>query len=64
MLNMTVKMFVDYFLPRNTKIKVVKSYKVLFDGTLEEFYCYGSEVFNLIVGMVGADEDKVCLSCQ
>ena len=64
MLNMTVKKFADYFLPSNTKVKVVQSCKVLFDGTLEEFYYHGSEVFELVVSMVGADEDKVCLSCR
>lgn len=64
MLNMTVKQFVDHFLPSNTKIKIVKSCKVLFDGTLEEFYYYGSEVFDIVVAMVGADDDKVCLSCR
>ncbi len=64
MLNMTVKKFADYFLPSNTKIKVVKSSEIVFDGSLEELYYYGSETFDLVVAMVGADGNKVCLSCR
>ena len=63
-LNMTVKKFADYFLPSNTKVKVVKSHEILFDGTLEELYYYGQDVHGLIVAMVGADEKKICLSCR
>ena len=64
MLNMTVKQFIDHFLPSNTKVKIVKSCNTLFDGTLEELYYYGQDVYGLIVAMIGADDNKVCLSCR
>lgn len=63
-LNMTVREFADHFLPSNAKVKVLKFYEIVFDGTLDELYYYGQNVFSLIVAMVGADEDKVCLSCR
>lgn len=63
-LDMTVKEFVDHFLPSNAKIKVLKFYETVFDGTLDELYYYGQNTFGLIVAMVGADENKVCLSCR
>lgn len=62
--NMTVKQFADYFLPSNAKIKVVKSSETVFDGTLDELYYYGANALGLIVAMVGAEENKVCLSCR
>lgn len=62
--NITVKQFTDSFLPSNAKIKVVKSYETVFDGTLEELYYYGANALDLIVAMVGSEEDKVCLSCR
>lgn len=62
--NMTVKKFADHFLPSNAKIKVVKSSETVFDGTLDELYYYGANVLGLIVAMVGAKGDKVCLSCR
>lgn len=63
-LEMTVKQFVDSYLPSNAKIKVVKSSETIFDGTLDELYYYGANAFDLIVAMVGAEDDKVCLSCR
>ena len=63
-LNMTIKEFADHFLPSNTRIKVIKSCETVFDGTLDELYYYGQNVFGLIVAMVGADGNKVCLSCR
>lgn len=62
--NITVKQFADHFLPCNAKIKVVKSSETIFDGMLEELYYYGANALDLIVAMVGAEEDKVCLSCR
>lgn len=61
---MTVKEFIDKFLSSDTKIKVVKSCDIIFNGTLEELYYYGANVLGLIVAMVGAEENKVCLSCR
>lgn len=63
-INMTVKQFADNYLPSNAKIKIVKSYDAIFDGTLDELYYYGANALDLIVAMVGAEEDKVCLSCR
>lgn len=63
-INMTVKQFADNYLPSNAKIKIVKSYAAIFDGTLDELYYYGANALDLIVAMVGAEEDKVCLSCR
>lgn len=62
--NMTVGQFVNNFLPSNAKIKVVKSFDTVFDGTLEELHYYGYDALDLIVAMVGAEEDKVYLSCR
>lgn len=62
--NITVKQFADSFLPSNAKIKVVKSCDTIFDGALEELYYYGANALDLIVAMVGAEGDKVCLSCR
>lgn len=62
--NMTVKKFADHFLPSNAQIKIVKSSEAIFDGTLEELYYYGANALDLIVAMVGAEGDKVCLSCR
>lgn len=64
MLNLTVKEFVDHYIPSNTKIRVVKSCEKLFEGTLDDLYYYGTNVLNNIVAMVGADEGFVCLSCR
>lgn len=62
--NIKVKKFADHFLPSNAKIKVVKSSKTIFDGTLDELYYYGANALDLVVDIVGAEEDKVCLSCR
>lgn len=62
--NMTVKQFADHFLPSNVKIKIVKSSETVFDSTLDELYYYGVNALDLIVSMVGAEENKVCLSCR
>lgn len=62
--NMTVKQFTDHFLPSNAKIKVVKSSETVFDGMLDELYYYGANALDLVVAMVGAEENKVCLSCR
>ncbi len=62
--NMTVKQFADHFLPSNAKIKVVKSSETVFDGTLDELYYYGANALDLVVAMVGAEENKICLSCR
>lgn len=62
--NMTVKQFADHFLPSNAKIKVVKSSETVFDGTLDELYYYGANALGLIIAMVVAEENKVCLSCR
>lgn len=64
MLNMTVKEFADHFIPSNGKIRVVHQCDTVFDGTLDELYYSGADVLNLIVAMVGAIDDKVCLSCR
>lgn len=63
-INMTVKQFADSYLPSNSKIKIVKSCETIFDGTLDELYYYGANALDLIVTMVGAEGDKVCLSCR
>lgn len=63
-LNMTVKQFADSYLPSNAKIKIVKSCETIFDGTLDELYYYGANALDLIAAMVGAEDDKVCLSCR
>lgn len=63
-INMTVKQFADSYLPNNAKIKIVKSSETVFDGTLDELYYYGANALDLVVAMVGAEEDKVCLSCR
>lgn len=62
--DMTVKQFADSYLPSDAKIKVVKSSETIFDGTLDELYYYGANALYLIVAMVGAEDDKVCLSCR
>lgn len=62
--DMTVKQFADSYLPSNAKIKVVKSSETIFDGTLDELYYYGANALDSIVAMVGAEDDKVCLSCR
>lgn len=62
--DMTVKQFADSYLSSNAKIKVVKSSETIFDGTLDELYYYGANTLDLIVAMVGAEDDKVCLSCR
>ena len=64
MLNMTVKKFADHFIPSDGKIRVIHNMDVVFDGTLDELYYSGADVLNLIVAMVGAVDDKVCLSCR
>lgn len=64
MLNLTVRQFADSYIASNTKIRVVKSFETIFEGTLDELYYYGAEVLNNIVAMVGADDDFVCLSCR
>lgn len=58
---MTVKKFADHFLSSDVKVKIIKSSETIFDGNLESLYYYGSSMFNLIICMVGAEEDKVCL---
>ena len=63
-INMTVKQFADSYLPNNAKIKIVKSSETVFDGTLDELYYYGANALDLVVAMVGAEEDKVWLSCR
>ena len=62
--DMTVKQFADSYLPSNAKIKVVKSSETICDGTLDELYYYGANALDLIVAMVGVEDDKVCLSCR
>lgn len=63
-IDMTVKQFADQFLPSNAKIRVMKFYEIIFDGTLDELYYYGANTLELIVAMIGAEGDKVCLSCR
>lgn len=62
--SLTVKEFADHYIPSNTKVRVVKACKTLFEGTLEELYYFGMNVLNNVVAMVGADEGFVCLSCR
>ena len=62
--NMTVRQFANIYLPSNAKIKIVKSCETIFDGTLDELYYYGANALDLIVAMVGAEGDRVCLSCR
>lgn len=60
----TVREFADHFIPSNEKVRVVYQNDTIFDGTLEELYYSGSEVLALFVAMVGAIDDKICLSCR
>lgn len=62
--NLTVKEFADHYIPSNTKVRIIKSMNTIFEGTLDELYYSGRNVLNNTVGMVGADEGFVCLSCR
>lgn len=62
--SLTVKQFADHYIPSNTKVKVIKSFEILFEGTLEELYYSGMEILNNVVAMVGADEGIICLTCR
>lgn len=62
-LNMTVVAFANHFIASNTKIRVIKSSEIVFEGTTEYLY-YNSDVLILTVCMVGASEDYICLSCR
>ena len=63
-LDLSVKQFAEHYLSSGTKIRVIKSSEVIFEGTLEELYHFSSHVWDYIVGMVGAANDMVCLSCR
>lgn len=64
MLNLTVKQFADHYIPSNTKVRVVKSFGIIFEGSLDELYYCGIEILNNVVAMVGADENYICLTCR
>lgn len=64
MLNLTVKQFADHYIPSNTKVRVVKSFGTIFEGSLDELYECGIEILNNVVSMVGADENHICLTCR
>lgn len=61
---LTVNEFAYNYIPSNVKVRVVKSTETIFEGTLDELHCSGRGVLNNIVGMVGADEGVVCLTCR
>ena len=61
---LTVKEFVDNYIPSIVPIRVVKDFETIFEGTLEELYGSTTEVLNYTVTMVGADNGIVCLSCR
>lgn len=59
-----VKEFADNYIPSIVRVRVVKDFEKLFEGTLEELYNSGTEILNSVVIMVGADNGIVCLSCR
>jgi hypothetical protein len=61
---LTVKEFADNYIPSIVRVRVVKDFEKLFEGTLEELYNSGTEILNSVVIMVGADNGIVCLSCR
>lgn len=61
---LTVKEFADNYIHSIVRVRVVKDFEKLFEGTLEELYNSGTEILNSVVIMVGADNGIVCLSCR
>lgn len=61
---LTVKEFADNYIPSIVRVRVVKDFEKLFEGTLEELYDAETEVLNSVVIMVGADNGIICLSCR
>lgn len=61
---MTVKEFGDNFIPNNEKIRVVRNIEIVFEGRFSDIYYGYAHVLNWIVSMVGAIDNKVCLSCR
>lgn len=64
LLNITVKGFVDHFVPSTETIRITKRYETMFEGTIDEFYYYGSCTWNEIVAMVGTRDGVLCLACR
>ena len=64
MINLTVKQFADHYIPNYTKVRIIKNFHAIFEGTLEELYYARSDVLSNIVSMVGADDNYLCLNCR
>ena len=64
LLNITVKEFVERFVPSTETIRIIKKYVTLFEGSIDEFYYYGSHTWNEIVAMIGTRDGVLCLVCR
>lgn len=63
-LNLTVREFANHYIPTIVRVRIVKYFETIFEGTLEELYNSDTEILNSIVAMVGADNSIVCLNCR
>jgi hypothetical protein len=64
MMNLTVMQFADFYIASNAKIRVVKSFETVFEGTKDELYIHGAEVLDKTVAMIGADDGIICIICR
>lgn len=63
-LNLTVEEFTFHYIPTFVRVRIIKDFTVLFEGTLEELYNSDTEILNSVVAMIGADNSIVCLNCR
>lgn len=65
-LNMKLSTFVNHFIPgTQNKIKIIKSFEIIFQGSIDELYYASPNVLNSTVNMVAADGDGyLCISCR
>lgn len=64
MLDITLREFVDKFIPSTVNLCVTQKGNVVFEGTVDELYYNGKNLLNLTVAMVVAVDNAVCLICR
>lgn len=63
-LNLTVRKFADHYIPSNVKIRLIKNFQTIFEGTVEDLYWNHPELLDNIVAMIDANECFLCISCR
>ena len=64
MKDLSIIKFAYFYIPSDVKIRIIKSFKIVFEGTKDDLYIHAADILEKTIDTISADDGVICINCK